>query len=127
MRLHKTALKAAVTGDKLVIELSLKDLHASVGATNRMLQQGNRKDPTGQAPLFRVTNGKRFLKQVLKFLLEDPCESAEKLPVRFSVVIMDALFECGRKKGTGVVELPWNATDADGLKPSHPRSKARRC
>ena len=119
----KPTLKSTVTGDKLVIELSLKEILAQVGAWNRSVNAGNQKDPTGEMPLFRVTNAQAFLKCLRPFLM-----NVGGGDMRLQDVVGMAIEDClehAAKKGAGIVELPWTATDAYGLKPVGKKKKRR--
>ena len=116
----KPLLKYTVATDKLVIELSLTEILAHVGVWNRFVNNGNRKDPTGQMELYRVTDGTAFMKYVAQQIMTDSNRDCMTLPEVFAITIEDSLHGAA-KKGAGVVELPWNSKDADGLRPAKRR------
>ena len=116
----KPAFKTIVSDDKIVFELSIEYLRAEVAHYNWRTIQLNRREPREMWTCFRVTNGKMFMKYMLRYLTKGRELCGDSLQYIVTHAIAVAL-ETAPKKGAGIVELPWGSKDAEGRQPAKRR------
>jgi hypothetical protein len=121
----KPVVTARVSGDKLIIELGLPAVRARVIAVNRMFMDLNREDPREQAGLYRITDGRAFLKYLLTRLQRQTESAPDGLPDLLGLVVEESLPRAARA-GAGIEKLPWDSTEAEGMSPARGRKRIRR-
>ena len=114
------AIKTRVTADTAVIELSLKNLRTVVADYNQFIVEFNRQDPREKYPIYRIKNGKAFMKYILQCLITGRHTEQDKLPVFVTMAMEDILMNKARRN-KGLQALPCTSKDAEGMRPARRR------
>ena len=118
----KPIVTARVSGDKLIMELDLPAVRLHVASFNRVLREINENNPSEPLELYRITNGRAFLKYLAARLGHRPASVAEDLADMVGMVIEENLADAAQQ-GAGIEELPWDTTEAEGMLPSRGRKR----
>jgi len=113
-------IKTMVTADKVVIELSLKNLRTVVADYNQFVVGLHREDPRETLPTYRIKNGKAFMKYILQCLITGRDTDQEKLPLFVTMAMEDILMN-KVLNNAGLKSLPYTSTDAEGMRPARRR------
>lgn len=113
-------INTRVTADTAVIELSLKNLRTVVADYNQFVIELHRQDPREMLPIYRIKNGKAFMKYILQCLITGRHTEQDQLP-RFVTMAMEDILMNKVLNNAGLKSLPYTSTDAEGMRPARRR------